>query len=86
MGLTGSPYTCFQGAVRGKSFTLGDRKDRENPFHWERVVLTNVPGLWDYDPSRPRVYKVRWDRRIAGDLVIYIDDVRAVSFTHAAAW
>jgi hypothetical protein len=85
MGLTGSPYTCFQGAVRGERVTLGDRTDRENPFHWEGVVF-NVPGSWDYDPSRPRIYKVRWDGRIADELVIYIDDVLAVSFTHAEVW
>jgi hypothetical protein len=66
MGLTGSPYTCYQGAVRGKRVTLGDRNEKSNPFHWQSVVL-NVPGAWDYDPTKPRVYNIRWDRRMASD-------------------
>jgi hypothetical protein len=32
MGMTGSPYTCFQGACRGKRATLGNRKDRKHIF------------------------------------------------------
>jgi hypothetical protein len=85
MGLTGSPYTCFQGACRGKRVSLGDRRDRENVFHWEGVVV-NLPGTWDYDPTRPRLYKIRWDGNIAGDLVIYIDDVRVVANSLIEAW
>jgi hypothetical protein len=50
MGLTGSPYTCFQEACRGKRVTLGNRRERSNVFHWERVVV-NLPGTWDYDPT-----------------------------------
>jgi hypothetical protein len=46
MGLTGSPYTCFQGACRGKRVAMGDRRDPRNVFHWETVVV-NLPGTWD---------------------------------------
>jgi hypothetical protein len=64
---------------------LGDRGDRENVFHREGVVV-NLPGTWDYDPTRPRLYKIRWDGNIAGDLVIYIDDVRVVANALIEAW
>jgi hypothetical protein len=85
MGLTGSPYTCFQGACRGKRITLGRREDRDNMFHWEDVV-TNLPGTLEYDPTLPRPYKRRFDGRIAANLVIYIDDVRTVANSQTEAW
>jgi hypothetical protein len=85
MGFTASPYTCFQGACRGKRVTLGDRGDESTVFHWERVVV-NLPGTWDYDPTWPRLCKIRCDGNIAGDLVIYIDDVRVVTNSLIEAW
>jgi hypothetical protein len=54
-------------------------------FHWTSVVV-NLPGTWDYDPTRPRLYKIRWDGNIAGDLIIYIDDVRVVANSLLEAW
>jgi hypothetical protein len=33
MGLTGSPYRCYQEAIRAKRVVLGSRKDGANPFH-----------------------------------------------------
>jgi hypothetical protein len=85
MGLTGSPYTCVQGACRGKRVALGDRTDQENVFRWESVIV-NLPGTWDYDPTRPRIYKTTSEGNVAADLVIYIDDVRAVANSLADAW
>jgi hypothetical protein len=78
MELTGSPYTCFQGACRGERIILGRREDRDNMFHCEDIV-TNLPETLEYDPTLPRIYKRRFDGRIAADSVIYIDDVRTVS-------
>jgi hypothetical protein len=85
MGLTGSPYTCFQGAFRAKRVVLGDRANARNPFRWNSV-MSNLPGTWNYDPSMPKLYKQRIDGTLAGDLVIYIDDVRAISDSHEEAW
>jgi hypothetical protein len=63
--LMGSPYTCFQGACRAKRVALGNRTNEGNPFRW----------TWDYDPMMSKLYKWRVDGSVAGDLVIYIDDV-----------
>jgi hypothetical protein len=85
MGLTGLPYTCFQGACRVKRVALGDRGSNGNPFQWDTVV-TNLPGTWGYDPSMPKLFKRRADGLLAADLVIYIDDVREVANSHEEAW
>jgi hypothetical protein len=86
MGLLGSPpYTCFQGACRAKRVMLGDRKSEENPFCWDTVVM-NLPGAWEYDPTMPKLYKRKLDGSIAGDLMIYIDDVHVVSDSHDETW
>jgi hypothetical protein len=42
-------------------------------FHWEEVRV-NLPGTWNYDLTRPRLYKIRFDQSIAGNLVIYIEE------------
>jgi hypothetical protein len=85
MGLTGSPYTCVQAACRGKRVTLRDRHDKKNVFHWQEAVV-NLPGTWSYDPTLPRLYKRRFDGKMAGDLVIYIDDVRVVTNSFEESW
>jgi hypothetical protein len=54
-------------------------------FHWEDVV-TNLPDTLEYDPTLPRIYRRRFDGRIAADLVIYIDDVRTVANSQTEAW
>jgi hypothetical protein len=48
--------------------------------------VTNLPGTFDYDPTQPKVFKRRFDGRIAADLVIYIDDARTVVNSLKEAW
>ena len=31
-------------------FVVGDKKDINNPFRWDRVIL-NLPGHQDYNPK-----------------------------------
>jgi len=59
---------------------LRDRRDPENVFRWESVVL-NLPGSKDYDPAKPWVYKAQKDGKIAADLHKYRDDVQETAPT-----
>ena len=55
-------------------------------MRWDSIIL-NLVGSKEYNPSLPNVYK--WDsiaKRIAGDLVAFIDDLRAIGYTLEQAW
>ena len=39
MGLKDSPYRSIQWLIRLKLEAYGDRRDKANPFHWDRVEL-----------------------------------------------
>jgi hypothetical protein len=54
---------------------LGDRRDKENLFQWDRVHL-NLFGLIEYDPAKSWVHKLRSDDRPAAGLQMYVDDTR----------
>ena len=69
-----------------EDFIRGNHKDDSNPLRWDSIVM-NLIGSKDYNPSLPNVYK--WDKtakRIAGDLVAFIDDLRAIGYTLEQAW
>lgn len=86
MGARMSPYSSVQFCSIAEEFCRGNNKDSTKPLRWDIIVL-NLPGSRNYDPSKPRVYK--WDRIrgcIAGDLVIFVDDVRAAAITIELAW
>ena len=78
MGLLSSPWVTTRLFAWAMEVIKGDRKDKGNPFHWNRVVM-NCPGTDDYTPSMPRLYK--WSdvwNAIAGDVRTYVDDSRTV--------
>lgn len=76
MGLKSSPYQTIQAVMVAEEVIRGDRGYEHNVFKWDKVRM-NLPGQENYDPSLPRISKVRvCDGRIAGDLFIYVDDVR----------
>jgi hypothetical protein len=55
-------------------------------MRWDEIKL-NLPGDPEYNPSKPRVMK--WNRlitRIAGDIVGFIDDLRATGHSREYAW
>lgn len=68
-----------------KVIAYGDHKDRSNPFHWEVVVL-NLPDSWDYDPTLPWVYKLRWDKNLACEIYIYVDDGKTTGWSKLVCW
>jgi hypothetical protein len=86
MGAKPSPYIAVQYYYLAEEFVRGYHLDSNNPFFWDTVIL-NLPGSADYDPTRPRV--IKWDsvhKRIAADLVAYIDDLRASGHSVEACW
>jgi hypothetical protein len=77
MGFKPSPFTCTQTFSWSEEAIIGDRRDEENPFYWDKVVL-NLPGTLDYRPGMPVVYK--WDSVrgcMASFFGTYIDDIRS---------
>jgi hypothetical protein len=86
MGLKSSPYQCVQGIMVAEELIKGDESDPENVFFWDWVRM-NLPGSDDYDPSLPWVSKVRKKKgKIAADIFIFVDDVRATGATRAETW
>ena len=85
MGLKTSPYNCVQGMMHLSEAIFGDRKNESNPFRWDKIKL-NLPGLADYDPSLPWVYKERKDGSIACDVFTYVDDLRPTGPTEEECW
>ena len=86
MGYKPSPYITTREMCRQLPFLMGDRHDESNIFRWTKVVM-NLPGSLEYDPARPRVYRVREDlSTIAADLFIYIDNVRNTATSERDCW
>jgi hypothetical protein len=79
MGVRSSPFNCVRAYLISEEIIKGDRKARNNPFRWDRVIF-NLPGTVKYDPSRPWMY--RWDdidQEIAPFVLSYVDDLRTGS-------
>lgn len=86
MGARLSPYSSVQFCSLVEEFVGGNNVDPDNALRWDFIVL-NLPGSQNYDPSKPRVYK--WDATmgcISGDVVIFVDDVRASAKTVELTW
>ena len=56
MGMHPSLYMSTRHLLRICRYLLGDRKDESNSFQWDKVI-ENLPGMKDYDPTLPWVYK-----------------------------
>jgi hypothetical protein len=86
MGLKPSPYMAVRFYYFAEEFARGDRRAKNNPLRWD-VVILNLPGDPNYDPSLPRVMK--WNgstNSIAGDILAFVDDLRASGCTPEQAW
>ena len=76
MGFQSSPYICTQAFGWCEDFIRGNPDDHEgNPLAWERVVL-NLPGLQGYQPTKPWVFRTKFDGTMAAFFGTYIDDIR----------
>jgi hypothetical protein len=80
MGLRPSPFNAMRAMGWAEDLMRGDHLDVMNPLRWDEVIL-NLPGMNNYDLSKPKVYK--WNRqakRIAANFEGYIDDLRTCGF------
>ena len=69
-----------------EEFIRGNHTDINNPLRWDTIKL-NMLGDKNFNPAFPNVYK--WDervKRIAGDIIAYVDDLRAIGFSMEEAW
>lgn len=71
-----SPYAAVQACTRGLEIIKGRHDDPGNPYQWSEIRL-NLPCSKIYDPSLPRVLKVRTDGDMASDSLVYMDDGRS---------
>ena len=85
MGFRPSPYLTTRDMRRIEPILIGEKDDPKNVYRWNIVIL-NLPGSKDYDPSKPKVYRVRKDGTMAADLFIYIDDLRNTGPTEEECW
>jgi hypothetical protein len=85
MGFGPSPYLSTQSMLHARPFFMGNRMDKNNPFQWKNIVQ-NLPGSVEYNPTMPVVYKAREDGSLAGDVLVYIDDLRGACPTEVEGW
>jgi len=86
MGMRPSPFVAIQYLYIAIEFAVGDRRDSNNPMRWDRLRL-NLPGDPRFDPSLPFVMK--WNARvdkIAGDVEIFVDDLRTSGYSVENVW
>jgi hypothetical protein len=86
MGLKPSPYVCIKGLLLALELVKGNRLDPMNPFHWLSVHL-NLPGMINYDPSKPKIWRSSDSQdEIAALVVSYMDDMRAAASSELQCW
>lgn len=56
MGFRSSPYQAGQAMLHAEEHLRGDPLDVNNLIHYDVIVL-NLPGYPDYNPSNPWVFK-----------------------------
>ena len=85
-GFRQSPEVSFIFHHLAEEIIRGDRRDRHNSLRFDRVVI-NAIGNKDYNPSLPNVFKFDdIKKRIAGNLVVYVDDLRTLGYSLEEAW
>lgn len=79
------PYFVIKDLMELENMVNGNRRDSYNVFFFEKVIL-NLTGMSLYNPSRPWVYKIRSDKRIASNLFFYMDDDKLNYFFALECW
>ena len=86
MGLRPSPFWCVKFFYLADEFARGNHQAPSNSLRWDKIIL-NLPSSQTFNPSLPWVMK--WDshlNRIAGDIIAFVDDLRASAFDEEAVW
>jgi hypothetical protein len=86
MGCKPSPFFAVRFYYWAEEFARGHHSDPKNYMRWDFIRL-NLPGDPSYNPTKPRVMK--WDdslQKIAGDIVGFVDDLRASGYSMEYAW
>ncbi len=72
--------------LHAEEYIRGNPLDPKNPFNYD-VIILNLPGQTDYNPSMPWVFKFHsQDGNIANDFFVYVDDVRTTGFSAEECW
>jgi hypothetical protein len=85
MGLRDSPYRSLQWQARLKLEVYGDRQQRANPFHWDRMAM-NLSGLKGYRLDLLWIMKIRWNGELAAEVFVYVDDGRGTGPNEFLSW
>jgi len=86
MGMKPSPYLSVRFYYLAEEIVRGSRKEHDNPMRFDEVLL-NLPGSPNFDSRIPFVRK--WNARtssIAGDVVVFIDDLRGTGPGREESW
>jgi hypothetical protein len=86
MGMRPSPYNAVHYFYWAEEFSRGNPQDAMNDMRYDRVRL-NLPGDKVFDPTLPWVMK--WTAtagQMAGDVVTFVDDLRATGYDCENAW
>ena len=86
MGFKQSPEIACRYFYLAEEFIRGNHKEVNNPLRWDSIKL-NLIGDKNFNPAFPNVYK--WDerkKRISGDLIAYVDDLRSIGYFMEDAW
>jgi hypothetical protein len=69
-----SPYIAGMGQQRIIEWVKKPPSDESSPFAYKKVIL-NIPTSFTWDPSLPRVMRIREDGELASSKVNYVDDI-----------
>ncbi|KAL7574604.1 hypothetical protein ACA910_002958 [Epithemia clementina (nom. ined.)] len=86
MRMTPSPYNAVTHFYLAEELARGSPTDPSNPCRFDEVRL-NIPGSENYDPTLPWIMK--WNveaNALAGDVVTFVDDLRATGHSTENAW
>ena len=85
-GFRQSPEVSFIFHHLAEEIIRGDRRDKNNALRFDRIII-NAIGDKRYNPALPNVFKYdEVHKRIAGDLIAYVDDLRTLGYSLEEAW
>ena len=85
-GFRQSPEVCFIMHHLAEELIRGFCRDPHNHLRFDRVII-NAGGTQNYNPALPNVFKYdSINKKIAGDFIGYVDDLRTLGLTLEEAW